>query len=59
MIQQMTTPDRSRRRSTQLRAALAGLAALLSLALTGCGDPGGGDGGGYVAQQAPADLPAL
>ncbi|WP_100501406.1 hypothetical protein [Geodermatophilus chilensis] len=58
MTQHLATPDRPRRRSTPLRTALAGLVALLSLALTGCGDPGGGGGGGYVAQQAPAELPA-
>lgn len=53
MTQHLATPDR--RRPTRARTALAGLGLLLGLALTGCGDP---DGGGYVAQQAPADAPA-
>lgn len=44
------SPQR-RRRCTGVRAALAGLAALISLGLTGCGDPDGG-GSGYVVQQA-------
>lgn len=55
MTQHLATPDR--RRPTRARTALTGLGVLLGLALTGCGDPDGG-GGGYVAQQAPADAPA-
>ena len=58
MTPDLATPDRPRRRSTRLRTALAGLGTLLSLALTGCGDPDGGGGGGYVAQLAPAATPA-
>jgi hypothetical protein len=59
MTLDLATSNRPRRRSPRLRTALAGLGALLSLALTGCGDPGGGGGGGgYVAQQTPAEAPA-
>ena len=58
MTPDLAAPDRSRRRSPRLRTALAGLGALLSLALTGCGDPDGGGGGSYVVQQAPAEASA-
>jgi hypothetical protein len=52
MTVDLTTRDRSRRRSTLLRTALVGVAALLSWALTGCGDPDDDDGGGgYLSQQ--------
>ena len=57
MSPDLATPDCPRRRLTRL-TTLAGLGALLSLALTGCGDPDGGGGGGYVAQQAPAEATA-
>jgi hypothetical protein len=45
--------DRPRRRSTCLRTALVGVAALLSWTLAGCGDPDDdeGGGGGYLSQQ--------
>jgi hypothetical protein len=52
MTLRLATPDLPRRRSTSLRTALAGIAALLSLTLAGCGEPDdGGGGGGYVSQR--------
>jgi hypothetical protein len=51
MTVDLATRDRARRRSTRLRTALVGVAALLSWTLTGCGDPDDDDGGGgYVAR---------
>jgi hypothetical protein len=54
MTLDLATRDCPRRRSTCLRTALVGVAALLSWTLVGCGDPDddeGGGGGGYVSQQ--------
>ena len=49
------TPYRPRHRSTRLRTALVGVAALLTWTLTGCGDPDDDDGGGGYLSQQPID----
>jgi hypothetical protein len=52
MTLELATPDGSRRRSTCPRAAVVGVAVLLSWTLAGCGEPDdGGGGGGYLSQQ--------
>lgn len=55
MIRNSSTHVAQRGRPLRLRAAVAGAVALVTLGLSGCGEPdddGGGDsGGGYLAQQ--------
>ena len=61
MIQKWSIRVPRRGRPVLLRTSLAGAVALLSLGLTGCGEPdggGGGGGGGYLTQQLTEHAPA-
>lgn len=62
MTQEPLTPRRAR--FVRLRIAVAGAVALVTLGLSGCGEPdddngGGGEGGGYLAHQSTVEVPAL